>query len=168
MVLSKPSTLSYYVLKHLQSKLIMSPKAAFYILDESTLKARDLYACRIIDKAYSNGHNIYVHTTNLEEAQNFDIQLWTFRDISFIPHEISNQNSESETPILIGYNMTPTGTRDILINLTPEIPPFYQQFSHIIEIIPNDNNLKTSARQRYQTYQQQGYQMETFNIKASS
>ena len=144
----------------------MSLKAAFYILAESTLKARDLYACRIIEKAYSNDKMIYVHTASVIEAQNFDTQLWTFRDISFVPHEIYNQGLSSEAPVLIGYSaVVPTWEKDILINLAPETPLFYQQFNHIIEIVPDDDNLKAAARKKYQIYQNSGYQMETFNIK---
>ena len=142
----------------------MSQKAVFYILPQPTLKARDLYTCRIIEKAYANDHKIYVHLTTLEEAQNFDIQLWTFRDISFIPHEIYKQNLKSEVPVLIGHNAPPPEKKDILINLTSETPSFYQQFNHIIAVIPNDDALKISARKQYQTYQTQGYKMETFNI----
>lgn len=146
----------------------MSLKAAFYILAEPTIKARDLYACRVIEKAFSSGQTVYVHVATMIEAQSFDTQLWTFRDISFVPHEIYNQNLNSEASILIGYDTLPAEKKDILINLTSEIPSFYQQFDHIIEIVPNDDKLKVSARKRYQVYQNSGYQMETFNIKTTA
>ena len=143
----------------------MSPKAVFYILTDSTLKGRDLYACRVIEKAYSSGKTIYVNVDTLEEAQNFDTQLWTFRDISFVPHEIYSLDSHSYAPVLIGYdNNILNEKRDILINISSEIPLFYKQFGHIIEVIPNDDNFKSAARKRYQTYQCSAYQMESFNI----
>lgn len=145
----------------------MSSKVAFYILADSSLKNRDLYACRIIEKAYLGGNTVYVYVANLKDAENFDIQLWTFRDISFVPHEIYNQNQITKAPVLIGID-APAIKQDILINLTSEIPLFYQQFNHIIEIIPNDDNLKTLGRKRYQTYQKAGLQMETFNIDVTS
>ena len=144
----------------------MSHKAAFYILAEPALKARNLYACRIIEKAYSAGHRVYIHTATLEDAQNFDAQLWTFRDISFVPHEIYNQKPESDAPVLIGYDIKPTEQKDILINIAAEIPEFYQQFNHIIEVVPNNDKLKKAARKKYKIYQEQGYQMENFNISA--
>jgi len=142
----------------------MPLKAAFYILKESSLKERALYTCRIIEKAYNSNHKIYIHTANLEEAQNFDTQLWTFSDISFVPHEIYDQNSSTDTSILIGYNKAPAEQNDILVNLTSEIIPFYQQFNHLIEVIPNDENLKVLARKRFNIYQKQGYQTEVFNV----
>lgn len=139
-------------------------KAAFYILAQPSLKARDLYTCRLIEKAYGQKRQIYVHTVSLAEAQNFDIQLWTFRDVSFVPHEIYSQNTMAETSVLIGYNNAPPANKDILINLTATIPPFYNQFAHIITVIPNDDQWKAPARQQYQVYNKQGYKMETFNI----
>ena len=142
----------------------MTLKAAFYILTQTTLKARDLYTCRLIEKAYAQERKIYIHTASLPEAQNFATQLWTFRDISFVPHEIYSQNSMPETPVLIGYNDAPPENKDILINLTAVIPPLYNQFVHIITVIPNDDQWKIPARQQYQTYKQQGYAMETFNV----
>jgi DNA polymerase-3 subunit chi len=143
----------------------MISKVAFYILNnESSLKGRDLYTCRIIEKAYSNNHKIYVHTSNTEETQNFDTQLWTFGDISFVPHEIYNQASNLESPVLIGHNEPPKESNDILVNLTSEIVPSYQQFNHLIEVIPNDDNLKALARKRFQIYQKEGYPVEVFNV----
>ena len=51
----------------------MSQKAAFYILSDSSAKGHDVYACRIIEKAFINKRKIYVHTATLEEAQAFEI-----------------------------------------------------------------------------------------------
>lgn len=144
----------------------MLTKISFYILNnETTLKGRALYTCRIIEKAYSNHHKIYVFTNNLKEAQDFDAQLWTFSDISFVPHEVYNQDTNLECPILIGYQEEPPhGLNDILVNLTDKIIPFYQQINHLIEVIPNDEHLKTLGRKRFQNYQKEGYPIEIFNV----
>lgn len=143
----------------------MTSKISFYILNnEFSLKGRILYTCRIIEKAYNNNHKIYVHTANLEETQSLDTQLWTFSDISFIPHEVFNQDTNSDSQILIGYHEPPKGSNDILINLTSEIVPSYQQFNHLIEVILNDDNLKALGRRRFQIYQKEGYPIEVFNV----
>lgn len=146
----------------------MTSKASFYILNDTTPKARDLYTCQLIEKAYVSGKTVYVNLDNLKEAENFNTQLWTFRDISFVPHEIYNQNPNSKASVLIGYDIIPSDKKDILINLTVAIPEFCQQFNHVIEIVPNDNELKVAARKRYQAYQKLGYQMETFNINTQT
>ncbi len=143
----------------------MISKIAFYILNnETSLKGRALYTCRIVEKAYTNNHKIYIHTANLDETQNFDTQLWTFSDISFVPHEIYNQETKQNTPILIGHQTIPNGFNDILVNLTTEIITSYQQVNHLIEVIPNDPKLKALGRKRFQTYQKNGHPIEVFNV----
>ncbi len=142
----------------------MEFRVSFYILKElQTIKDRDLYACRIIEKAYNNKHKVFVFLSDLEETNKFDTQLWTFSDISFVPHEIYNQANDS-TQILLGYDHKPNKTNDILINLTSNIPIFYQDFNHIIEVIPNDEQLKKLARVRFKQYKQNGAKIETFDV----
>lgn len=142
----------------------MSIKAVFYILNDSTLKARDLYACRLIEKAYHNARKVFVNVEDSKQAQDFYAQLWTFHDTSFIPHEIYNTNPEATVPVLIGFKAFPPNHNDILVNLTNSAPTFYAEFQHIIEIVPNDATLKTMGRQRYQFYQKAGCTIETHNI----
>lgn len=139
-------------------------KVAFYILPDANLKARDLYACRLIEKAYNTNHRVYILAVNLAEAQNIDTQLWTFRDISFIPHAIYNNEPNGETPVLIGYNSVPPKHNDVLVNLTNEIPKFYTQFKHIIELIQNEEAAKKTGRAHYSYYKNQHHQIETYNI----
>ena len=146
----------------------MTLKAVFYILSDSALKARDLYACRLVDKAYLNQQKIYIHLNNIEEVQNFDTQLWTFRDISFVPHEIYQSDKSPEAPVVIGcdellHQSIPSC--DIMVNLATSAPVFYAKCKHIIEIIPDEVNLKKLGRMKYKIYQEHGYQMETFNIQ---
>jgi DNA polymerase III subunit chi len=149
---------------------MLPKKAVFYILDIADIKTRNLYACRIIEKIYNNKQTAYVYLADEETAKAFDVQLWTFRDISFIPHEIYNNNLNSAVPVLIGYDdaVVPKKViKDVLVNLVAVIPPFYAEFKHIIEVIPDNSDLKKLARKRYQEYKQNGYQLESFNIKVA-
>jgi len=139
-------------------------KATFYILDKPDLKSRDLFVCKLIEKLYNNKSKIFVYTSNNTESQNIDIQLWTFRDISFIPHEIFNSKN-ANCQILISDTEPPPDHRDLLINLHPEIPKFYNQFSHILEVVYADAEIKKITRQHYKFYQQNNYELQTHEIK---
>lgn len=143
-------------------------KAVFYLIPDGALKARDLYVCRVVEKAFTNKHKIYIYTSNHEETLTMDTQLWTFRDISFVPHAIYNDTSLSSNvelpPILIGHTAPPADFSDILINLNPNIPRFYQQFTHIIEVAPDDQQLRATAREHYKYYQKQNCNMESHKI----
>lgn len=147
----------------------MTKKITFYILQAPTTKSRDLHSCRIVEKAIFNKNKVYAYFTDESEAQNFDIQLWTFRDISFIPHAIYKHSmDELYAPyphVLIGLNIDPPEEQnDILINFSYDVPPFFHKFQRIIEVVPNIPELKNQARVHYKFYQAQNYQIETHKL----
>jgi len=140
--------------------IFMEPKVVFYILNAADLKARNLCACKLIDKAYQSEKRVYVYCVTPEEAENLNTQLWTFNDISFIPHEI---NDSPNAPVVIGWEKPLTGF-EILINFTLAVPEFFADFKHIIEIIPNESEIKAKGREKYKYYQEQGFKIETHKI----
>ncbi|CAM4452659.1 MAG: DNA polymerase III subunit chi [Legionellaceae bacterium] len=142
----------------------MMPRIDFYLLKENTLGARLHCACRIIDKAYQQNHKIYIQVNTLEIAQQLDDILWIFRDISFIPHQIYNENNPLNSPIQIGIIPPPENFSDILINLTEEIISQYKQFQRVIEIIPNQEELKHKARNHYRIYREAGCELKLHDL----
>jgi DNA polymerase III subunit chi len=143
----------------------MTTKVTFYILASAENKARDLFACRLIEKAYVAGCKIYVLTSEASAAQTFDTQLWTFRDISFVPHAIVAASTEQDIPVLIGEAEPPITHRDVLVNFAPAVPSCFSEFNRVLEIITHDDVAKAAGRKRYQFYQNHGCAVETFNIK---
>lgn len=146
-------------------------KAAFYLLAAPLAKMRDLYVCRLVEKAYQNELKVYVYANSLVETQTIDTQLWTFRDISFVPHKIYTANdSSSSLPLhlpstLIGCIDPPSGYNEVLINLTSTVPTFFADFSHIIEVVPNDENLRQIAREHREQYKESGYETVIHEIQ---
>ena len=67
------------------------PEASFYILPSQSLSDRFLFACKLIEKAYRCGQYCYVVTDSLQQSQQLDNLLWTFRKNSFIPHQIFDE-----------------------------------------------------------------------------
>ena len=96
------------------------------------------------------------------DAERFDELLWTFRDGSFVPHEISG--GDTHAPVTIGFGDTAVEARDLLVNLCDEIPPFAASFPRIAEVVSSDENCRTKSRHRYSTYRDQGHQLETHKI----
>ena len=73
----------------------------FYLL--SSESGIDKFACIMASKAWTAGNNVYIHTDSEDTTKKLDDMLWTFRDISFIPHEIYNGNENIESPVTIGF-----------------------------------------------------------------
>jgi len=136
----------------------------FYILQESKPQARYPFACRLINKAYQRGHKLYIHTEAKEEAHRLDDLLWTFQDTSFIPHNLSGEGPTPPPPVQIGFDNKATGFNDVLINMATEVPPFFNRFKRIIEIVIQEPDWKKRAREHFLFYRENGCELNTHNI----
>ncbi|VEG90739.1 DNA polymerase III subunit chi [Legionella spiritensis] len=131
----------------------MSPiRVDFYLLKSGDLQTRWHLACRLLEKAYLRGHQIFVLCNNRQEAEHLDELLWTFKEDSFVPHNLQGEGPEPPPPIQIGHAQEPRGFNDILLNLSDEIPAFHNRFSRIMEIVLNDETAKEISRRHYRTY----------------
>lgn len=139
-------------------------RVSFYILKGSEAHDRQVFACRLIEKAYKQGQHIYIHTDNLEQAEQINQILWSFRGDSFIPHQMIDESEETHCPVLIGHNSKPSRLMNLLINLGSQQPIFFSQFERVAEFINDDKQLKISGRERYRFYQQRGYELTTHKI----
>jgi len=139
-------------------------RVSFYLLKGSVERDRQVFACRLIEKAYKQGHNIYIHTDNAEKAEQVNQTLWSFRADSFVPHQLINTPNADTCPILIGHDTKPPRLMDLLINLGAEQPIFFSQFERVAEFVNDDEQLKMMGRERYRFYQQRGYEISTHKI----
>ncbi len=139
----------------------------FYLLAGSDAKEASLIVCRLLEKAYLRGHRVFVYCSNQQEAEELDELLWTFKDNSFIPHNLQGEGPEPPPPIQIGYQDEPRGFNDILINLHSEIPKFYTRFRRIIEVVANNDSAKELSRTHYREYRVNKCELQTHEIALS-
>lgn len=138
-------------------------RISFYILKDAEQASRQEFACRLAEKAYKLGHQVYIHTQNAEESEIINQALWSFRADSFVPHQIHQDEIQSE-PVLIGHDAAPPRLMDLLINLSTMQPAFFSQFKRLAELINNDDNVKIEGRKRFQFYKDRGYELETHKL----
>lgn len=136
----------------------------FYALSSQEKAARLQFTCRLIEKAYSLGHSIYVQAASAEQAKALDELLWQFNRSSFIPHGLADAEPSLGETIIIGEKPPNASHTDVLINLGTQASAAHAQFARINEIISADEESLLQGRQRYRFYKEQGYQAETFKI----
>lgn len=137
----------------------------FYILAEGGESARHVFACRLAEKAYRLNNSVHIRTANVSLASRIDELLWTFRDGSFVPHEIVKGNQAAEAPVTIGSgDGGSNAVSDLLINLSPDTPVNIAAFPRIAEIVSSDEDSRLQSRQRFAAYRDQGHTLETHNI----
>lgn len=94
-----------------------------------------------------------------------DDLLWTWQDISFLPHALADKVDANEK-VLIGWQeITPPGL-DVLINLTDTVPDWATGFNRIVEIVADEPSQRDSGRERYKYYRKLG--VELFNHDIAS
>ena len=135
----------------------------FYLLPGQDPHARRVTACKLIEKAYRQGHAIYLKTDSAEEARQFDDLLWTFRQGSFIPHELAG-DAPGEAPVLIGHDAPPPGPRDVLVNMGLALTEGFAAFERIAEVVDQDEIIKQAGRVRFKAYKDAGYPPETHRL----
>ena len=123
-----------------------------------------MLACRLLEKAYLRGHRIFVYCNNQSQAEKLDELLWTFKNDSFIPHNLQGEGPEPPPPVQIGYQQEPRGFNDILLNMADEIPAFYTRFKRIIELVANDETSKELSRVHYREYRSKKCDLHTHTM----
>ena len=138
------------------------PQVDFYILEQK--RHPDHLVCQLANKACQQGLMVQIHTSDQESAQSLDDRLWTFNDISFIPHALYRKGDSNESQVLITWLEQPESHTDVLMNLSGRIPDKAENFARIIEVVASDDKSRKFARQRYRDYRDRGYDLETHNI----
>lgn len=136
----------------------------FYILENQPLSERLNFLCRLLEKANHETKQVLVWSNQERELLLLNDMLWTFSDASFVPHALAGTLQANHAPILLSQEVKLSEAFDILINLTLELPSYWQNFSRIIEIIPNDENYKVAGRQRFMAYRAAGSDIKTHTM----
>jgi DNA polymerase-3 subunit chi len=137
----------------------------FYILAQTDERARQLLACKLAEKAWRLDNSVWIHAAGKKEAERLDELLWTFRDGSFVPHSLAGRHDGTEdSPIMIGSDEQDVASRDLLINLTDDIPGFAAGFPRVAELVTSDENCRQLSRKRYATYRDQGHELNTHKL----
>ena len=137
----------------------------FYVLGSSGAAARQRFACRLAEKAYRQDNSVLIRVADSQTARLLDDLLWTFRDGSFVPHEITDTESQgSGSPIRIGVDGTAQIESDLLINLTNNVPGDTSSFARVAEIVTSDEESKSLSRERFVAYRDAGHELESHKL----
>ena len=140
----------------------MKKIALFYILN----KAEDLKisVCKIIKEYYKKKYKIFVSSRSDNLVNELNNLLWTFEQISFIPH-CTTKNYDKNSPILLsGKDSFPKTINlkeyDVWLNLDDEMEENYTDFEIILEIVSQNEEERMLSRKRYLNYQNNNFEVK--------
>ena len=143
----------------------MLPKVNFYVLSSQSEQGRQAFACKLAEKAFRLGFKTYILTNSMQQAQQMDNTLWTFRASSFVPHEIFQGSLPNiANAVIIGTQQAPTPWQHTLINLSTLCPEQIDQAGQVFELLDNDETQKQAGRLRYRHYQTLGITPNTHKM----
>lgn len=132
----------------------------FYILAESGRRPAELIACRLAEKAYGQGHRVFILCQDAEQAETLDDLLWTFRQGSFLPH--ARAGTDPEVPIELGESLPAQG--EVLINLGASLPEHWQRYTRLAEVVDKRPEVVQAARERFRGYRAHGLTPHTHEL----
>lgn len=89
--------------------------------------------------------------------------LWQTTHESFLPSVLVNNPLAVHTPIVLHWQNQPVVQDELLINLNATQPSFFSQFTQLIELVGDDEQDKTAARERYKFYRDRGYEIKNID-----
>ena len=137
----------------------MAPRVDFYVLGESTTPSR--FACDMAARILADQLNVHIHADSRADAVALDGMLWTFRDISFLPHALADERTPDPAPIIIGWLGQAPTTDAVLINLSHELPDFAGGFRRVIEPVAASPEARAESRERYRQYRELGWELSS-------
>lgn len=136
----------------------------FYVLKPSYPKDWYYFACQLLEKIYTQQRRVYVCASSAQEAEYLNRMLWTFRSGSFIPHGLLATADANLNPILLGLNPQCDTVHDVLLNLAPTVPEFFDLYQRVLEIVDQNPERLQSSRERFRHYRELGCDLKTHEL----
>lgn len=134
-------------------------RVSFYVGKSQSLQARLRLACKLVEKAHMQALHTYIHLDSHASCQQLDELIWTYSDLSFIPHSLA-PTQEDGVRVQLGVEHEPMENCDFLINLSNNIPDFFPRFARLAEILDQESDILQAGRTRYKFYRDRGYNID--------
>ena len=133
-------------------------KVSFYLFEKSPERQVES-TCRLCRKISKQESKIWIHCPDDQIQQQLDERLWSFDTQSFLGHGID----QIDAPICISAAL-PESSDWIIFNFNNQALDLSSQFSHIIEIVENNEDAKQIGREKYKTYRRFGISPQTHKL----
>lgn len=139
------------------------PRIDFYKLPSQSRSGIERFCCQLTDKVVKMGKPVFVLTNDAAQSRQLDDIMWTYKDSSFLPHDILGSTDDADTPVIIGHDI-PAGGSYLLINLADSVPARLDEFERVAEIINDEPSVLHQGRQRYSNYRNDDYPLHYHEI----
>ena len=123
---------------------------------------------RLCAKALGARARLLLWPPDPESCQRLSRYLWSMPATGFLPHVPASDRLAPVTPIILDSAPVEFPHDEVLVNLRPEIPPFFSRFRRLIEIVSAEEDDARQARERFRYYRDRGYELHNHDMSAGS
>jgi DNA polymerase-3 subunit chi len=120
----------------------MAKPTVYFI--ELAVAQKPKYICEITEKLFNLGKQIHIFANEKKDGRFLDQLLWTWKQDSFIPHGLAEENEEPEAVQICTGALPATGAEALILN-DPLLPDAYAPYSFIIDFAETYDKQKLNA-----------------------
>ena len=140
-----------------------SCRVDFYVPSRDTPDERYTLACRVTEKAFQSGKQVYLYCQTPDQLTQMDERLWTFSLNSFIPHGLLGETDEL-VRVILGCDDPSPDVAEIVISMANTPVSTFNLFSRVAEIVGTDDSERQLARNRFKFYRDNGVEPVTHKV----
>ncbi|MHB8764666.1 MAG: DNA polymerase III subunit chi [Deferrisomatales bacterium] len=116
--------------------------------------------CERVEALAAEGGRVYLWAAAEADARRLDDLLWTFRDDSFVPHDLWEGGAALDSPVAVGWARGNPNAADCLVLARDAHPDDLRGFSRAVDFAPVDDPGRIeAARARFRAYRAAGLQV---------
>ncbi len=125
----------------------------FYLIETDDPAEQFSYALQLAMQQLARGKHLHIHTGSAKDTRQ-------------MLEQCAEKLSHGDDRLAIDHKGEPDGTREVLLNLSGEVPHFFSSFDTTLEIICTGSHAKDMGRERYKYYKSRGYPLLHSKIPA--
>ena len=142
----------------------MSCRVDFYVQSGGPAQGHLTLACRVTEKAFQAGHQVYLRCDDMTQAEELDTLLWTFSQCSFVPHHLHGVDDDP-APVTIGHGPPDSAQVQVVVSVAGKPITNFADFARVAEIVGSEEIEKQSGRARFKFYRENGVEPATHEIR---
>ncbi|MBX2847797.1 MAG: DNA polymerase III subunit chi [Acidiferrobacterales bacterium] len=146
----------------------MPKQVDFYLIENQVNDAKFKLASRLSNKLLKLKKRTLIATDSADQNARLDGCLWSYSGTSFVAHDDVSTAADSLIQIGSIESINPQVLErdyEVLISLCDKTPLFSHHFNRIVEIIEPSEDEKKNGRERYKSYQQEGFEIKTHSLE---
>jgi DNA polymerase-3 subunit chi len=130
------------------------PEFWFYHLERQPAQA---VLPALLEKTLARGWRALIRTDSKERLEAIDAALWTYRDDSFLPHELEQDRHAERQPILLSLSGAPVNGAQLLILLDGAEENAPERYERVVRLFNGaDEDEKAKARAEWSAAKAKG------------